>query len=166
MANQKIIEGKAQIVEEIKSKVENASSVVFFEYRGLTVSETDKLRKILRESGSEFKVYKNTLAKRALDSLNIDLGEELEGPKAVAFGTDQIAPIKALSDFAKEHQLLEIKVGIVDGKVADLEMLKQLASIPSREGLLTMFASGLMQHARDFSICLDLHSKNLEENNN
>ena len=73
MANQKIIEGKASVVEEIKSKVENASSVVFFEYRGLTVSETDKLRKILRESGSEFKVYKNTFAARALDMLNIDI---------------------------------------------------------------------------------------------
>lgn len=165
MANQKIIEGKAQIVEEIKEKVSNASSVVFFEYRGLTVSETDKLRKILRESGSEFKVYKNTLVARALGSLNIDIKDELNGPKAVAFGTDQIAPIKALSDFAKEHKLLEMKVGIVDGNVADLAMLTELAKIPSREGLLTMFASGLMQHVRDFSICLDLHSKNLEENN-
>ena len=165
MANQKIIEGKARVVEEIKEKVQNASSVVFFEYRGLTVSETDKLRKILRESGSEFKVYKNTLAARALESLNIDIKDELNGPKAIAFGTDAIAPIKALSDFAKEHKLLEMKVGIVDGKVTELAELNELAKIPSREGLLTMFAAGLMQHVRDFSICLDLHSKNLEENN-
>ena len=163
MANQKIIEGKASVVEEIKSKVENASSVVFFEYRGLTVSETDKLRKILRESGSEFKVYKNTLAARALDMLNIDIKDELNGPKAIAFGTDQIAPIKALSEFSKDHKLLEMKVGIVDGKVTSLAELNELAKIPSREGLLSMFAAGLMQHVRDFSICLDLHSKNLEE---
>lgn len=138
--------------------------MVFFEYRGLTVSETDKLRKILRESNSEFKVYKNTLAQRALESLKIDLGEVLEGPKAIAFGTDQIAPIKALSDFAKDHKLLEIKVGIVDGNVADISVLKELAQIPSKEGLLTMLASGLLEHARNFAICLDLHSKNLEEN--
>lgn len=164
MANQKIIEKKASVVEEIKEKIQNASSVVFFEYRGLTVSETDKLRKILRESNSEFKVYKNTLAQRALESLQIDLGEVLEGPKAIAFGTDQIAPIKALSDFAKEHKLLEMKVGIVDGNVASISMLNELAQIPSREGLLTMFASGLLEHARNFAICLDLHSKNLEEN--
>jgi large subunit ribosomal protein L10 len=163
MANQKIIEGKANVVEEIKEKVQNANSIVFFEYRGLTAGETDKLRKILRESGSEFKVYKNTLAARALESLNIDLKDELNGPKAIAFGSDQIAPIKALSEFAKEHKLLEMKVGIVDGKVTSLEELNELAKIPSREGLLTMFASGLMQHVRDFSICLDLHSKNLEE---
>lgn len=165
MANQKIIEKKASVVDEIAEKVKNSSSVVLFEYRGLTVSETDKLRKILRESGSEFKVYKNTLTKRALESLNIDLGEHMNGPKAVAFGTDQIAPIKALSEFAKEHKVLQLSVGIVDGEVADLNMLTQLAAIPSREGLLTMFASGLMQHVRDFSICLDLHSKNLEKNN-
>ena len=141
MANQKIIEKKASVVEEIKEKIQNASSVVFFEYRGLTVSETDKLRKILRESNSEFKVYKNTLAQRALESLQIDLGEVLEGPKAIAFGTDQIAPIKALSDFAKEHKLLEMKVGIVDGNVASISMLNELAQIPSREGLLTKWTT-------------------------
>lgn len=163
MANQKIIDQKAKTVEEIADKMKNASSFVLFEYRGLTVSETDALRKILRESDSEFKVYKNTLTKRALDSLNIDLGEHMNGPKAIAFGTDAVAPIKALHDFSKKHEALEMKVGIVDGEVADINMLKDLASIPSREGLLSMFASGLMQHVRDFAICLDLHSKNLEE---
>ena len=163
MANQKIIERKAQTVSEIADRIKASNSVVLFEYRGLTVSETNQLRKILRESDSEFKVYKNTLTKRALDTLNIDLGEHMNGPKAIAFGTDAIAPIKALSDFAKKHKALELKVGIVDGEVADEKMLKELAAIPSREGLLTMFASGLMQHARDFAICLDLHSKNLEK---
>ena len=163
MANQKIIERKAQTVSEIADKIKASNSVVLFEYRGLTVSETNQLRKILRESDSEFKVYKNTLTKRALDTLNIDLGEHMNGPKAIAFGTDAIAPIKALSDFAKKHKALELKVGIVDGEVADENMLKELAAIPSKEGLLSMFASGLMQHARDFAICLDLHSKNLEK---
>lgn len=162
MANQKIIEQKAQIVNEIAEKIKNANSVVFFEYRGLTVGETDSLRKILRETNSEFKVYKNTLTARALDSLSIDLKEYMNGPKAIAFGIDAIAPIKALSEFAKNHKALELKVGIVDGEIADEKMLKELASIPSKEGLLAMFASGLMQHVRDFAICLDLHSKNLE----
>ena len=162
MANQKIIEAKANIVSEIEEKVKNSSTVVLFEYRGLTVSETNELRKKLRESGSEYKVYKNTLAKRALDNLKIDLGDNLNGPKAIAFGTDQVAPIKVLNDFAKDHKALELKVGIVDGEIADINMLKQLASIPSREGLLTMFASGLLAIPRDFAICLDLHSKNLE----
>jgi large subunit ribosomal protein L10 len=163
VANQKIIEAKANVVSEIESKVKDSASIVLFEYRGLTVSETNELRRKLKETDSEYKVYKNTLTKRALDNLKIDLGDELSGHKAIAFGKDAIAPIKVLSDFAKDHKALELKIGYVDGEVADINMLKQLASIPSREGLLTMFASGLMAIPRDFAICLDLHSKNLEE---
>lgn len=165
MANQKIIEKKESVVNEIAEKMKNASTYVLFEYRGLTVTETNELRRKLRESGSEFKVYKNTLTKRALDSLNINIDEHLNGPKAIAFGTEAVAPIKTLSDFAKTHKALELKVGVVDGEIADQNMLAELASIPSREGLLTMFAGGLLEHAKNFAICLDLHAKNLEENN-
>ena len=161
MANIKILEKKQVTIDEIANKVKESNSVVIFEYQGLTVAETDELRKKLRESGSEYKVYKNTLAKRALDTLKIDLGL-LEGPKAIAFSDDAIAPIKALSDFAKDHKALQIKVGIVDGNVTDENTLKQLASIPSRDTLLTMFAAGLMEQVKNMAICLDLHSKNLE----
>jgi large subunit ribosomal protein L10 len=164
MANQKIIERKASVVEEIADKMKNSSSYILFEYRGLTVSETDELRRKLRETGSEYKVYKNTLTKRALDSLNVNLDEHLNGPKAIAFGTDAVAPIKVLSEFAKKHKALELKVGVVDGEIADQGMLSELAAIPSREGLLTMFAGGLLEHAKNFAICLDLQAKNLEEN--
>ena len=163
MANVKILEKKQTIVDEISSKVNESSAVVLFEYQGLTVAETNELRRKLRETGSDFKVYKNTLTKRALDSLNIDLGE-LGGPKAIAFGTDAVAPIKVLSDYAKKHPALELKVGYVDGAVADEAMLKSLAAIPSRDGLLTMLAGGLLEHVKNFAIALDLHSKNLEEN--
>ena len=163
MANQKIIEMKESIVNEIADKMKESSTYVLFEYRGLTVTETNELRRKLRESGSEFKVYKNTLTKRALDSLNINLDEHLNGPKAIAFGSDAIAPIKALSDFAKTHKALELKVGVVDGEVADIAMLNELASIPSREGLLTMLAGGLMGVVRDLSICLDLYSQDLDK---
>lgn len=163
MANQKIIEKKGQTVEEIVSKVKESSCVVLFENQGLTVSETNDLRRALRESGSSFKIYKNTLTKRALDSLKIDFDSELDGPKAIAFGSDAIAPIKILSEFAKKTNKLELKIGYVDGNIADANMLNTLASIPSREQLLTMFAGGLMQTVKDFAICLDLHSQNLEK---
>ena len=126
MANVKILEQKAGVVSEIKEKFENAKSVVAFDYRGLSVAEVTELRRKLREAGADYKVYKNTLTKRALDSLNIDLGE-LGGPKAMAFGTDAVAPIKVLSDYAKNHPALELKVGYVDGSVADEAMLKPLA---------------------------------------
>ena len=162
MANQKILDQKQVVIDEIAENVKNSSSFIFLENHGLTVAETMELRRKLRESNSELKIYKNTLVARALSSLNIDLAAELNGPKLVAFGSDIIEPIKAVADFMKKHPNLEMKVGIVDGKIADLDELKQLATIPSREGLLTMFASGLLAIPRDFSICLDLHSKNLE----
>ncbi len=162
MANQKIIEQKKQVVEEIANKMKESASYIFFEYRGLTVPETNELRKKLRESESEFKIYKNTLSKRALESLNIDLSDQLNGPKAIAFGKDAIAPIKTLSEFAKEHNQLEIKVGVIDGEITDIETLNKLATIPSREGLLTMLAGGLMGVVKDLSICLDLYSQDLE----
>ena len=166
MANQKILDKKQEIINEISEKTKEANSVVLFEYQGLTAMETNALRRMLRESDSEFKIYKNTLVKRAFASLDINLDEHLEGPKGIAFGKDAVAPIKALSDFAKKNPALVLKVGIVEGEIADEAKLKELSAIPSREGLLTMLASGLMGTVRDLSICLDLYSKDLEEKNN
>lgn len=163
MANQKIIAKKQEIVEEIKNKANESTTFVIFENHGLTVAETNELRRNLRESDSEFKIYKNTLLTRALNDLKIDLGVEMEGPKAIAFGKDAIAPIKVLSEFAKKHEALEMKIGMVDGEVADINMLNQLATIPSREGLLTMLAGGLIGVVKDLSISLDLYSQQLEK---
>lgn len=163
MANQKILDKKQEIISEISEKTKNASSTIFFEYQGLTAEETNELRRLLRESDSELKIYKNTLVKRAFDTLKIDLADELNGPKAVAFGQDAVAPIKVLSDFAKNHSALVLKVGLVDGVVADEGKLKELSAIPSRDGLLTMLAGGLMQTVKDLSICLDLYSQDLEK---
>lgn len=163
MANQAILAKKADVVNEIADRVKNASSVVLFDYRGLTDAEIMQLRRKLRESESSYKVYKNTLTKRAFDSLSISLDDCLEGPSAMATSNDEIAAIKVLADFAKDHPALELKGGLVDGKVTSLEELKVLATIPSRDGLLTMFAAGLMEHVKNVAICLDLHSQNLEE---
>lgn len=162
MANAKIIEQKASVVAEIKDRFENAKSVVMFDYRGLSVSEVTELRKKLRENGADYKVYKNTLTKRALDELNINMDEYLAGPSAVTFGTDELSIVKVLNDFAKDHNALELKAGIIEGKVADLEDLKRYAAIPSRDVLLTMLAAGLMGTVRDLSICLDLYAKGKE----
>ena len=164
MANAKIIEQKAGVVAEIKEKFENAKSVVAFDYRGLSVAEVTELRRKLREVGADYKVYKNTLTKRAMDELNIEMNEYLAGPSAIAFGTDELSIVKIINDFAKEHEALELKAGIVEGKVAGLEDLKRYAAIPSRDMLLTMLAAGLMGTVRDLSICLDLYSKEKENN--
>ena len=164
MANAKILEQKQVVIDEIKDKFENASSVVLFDPRGLKVSEVTELRRNLREAGADYKVYKNTLTKRALDELNINMDDYLAGPSAISFGTDELSIVKVINDFAKEHQALELKAGIVEGKVAGLEELKSYAAIPSRDTLLTMLAAGLMGTVRDLSICLDLYSKEKEEN--
>ena len=164
MANAKIIEKKTEVVNEIKDKFENAKSVVIFDPRGLNVAEVTELRKALRESGSSYKVYKNTLTKRAVDALDIKLDDYLEGPTAISFSDDELAPVKIISDFAKKHEALELKAGIVEGKVVDAGELSFYAAIPSREGLLTMLAAGLMGTVKDLSICLDLYAKQKEEN--
>lgn len=164
MASEAILKQKQAVIDEIKERVQNAKTIVLFDYRGITDSEAKELRVKLRESNSDYKVYKNTLMARAFNDLNIDLNESLNGPSAFAFGDDQIAPIKVLSDFAKDHPALVLKVGIVDGEKADQAKLAEYATIPSREGLLTMLAGGMMAIPRDLAICLDLYSQQKEEN--
>ena len=163
MANAKILEQKQVVIDEIKEKFANAKSVVLFAPRGLKVSEVTELRRNLRDSGSDYKVYKNTLVKRALMESGLELDSYLEGPTAISFSTDELAPVKVISEFAKSHEALELKAGVVEGKVATLEDLKSYAAIPSREGLLTMLAGGMIATIKDLSICLDLYTKENEE---
>ena len=164
MASEAILAQKQSVIDEIKDRTQNAKTIVLFDYRGMTDSETKELRLKLRESNADYKVYKNTLMARAFNDLGIDLTEALSGPSAFAYSDDQIAPIKVLSDFAKEHPALVLKVGIVDGEKADQAKLAEYATLPSREALLTMLAGGMMGIVRDLSICLDLYSKQKEEN--
>lgn len=163
MANVKIIEKKQEIVNEIKEKISDASSILLFEYRGLSVIEMMELRRKLKESDTDLKVYKNTLANRAFNDNNYDMKDELKGPKAIAFGTDAIAPIKVIYEFSKKHPALVIRAGIIDGEITEIDTLEKLASVPSRQELLTMLATGLMATVKDFAICLDLYSQNLEK---
>ena len=162
MANKLILEKKAEVVNEIASKIKDSASTVFVDYRGLTDEEITSLRKSLRKNGADVKVYKNTLTKRALDSMNLTLDECVVGPSAMVYSTDAVAPIKVVTNFAKEHTALEIKGGIVDGKVSSLEELASLATIPSREGLLTMLAGGMIGIVKDLSIALNLYSEQKE----
>ena len=164
MANAKILEQKQMIIDEIKDKVNNSNSVVLFDYHGITDAEIKELRIKLREAGADYKVYKNTLMSRAFDDLKIDFKDQLVGPSALAYSEDQIEPIKVLSDFAKTHPSLVLKVGIVDGEIADTAKLANYATLPSRDTLLTMLAGGMIGVVRDLSICLDLYSQQKEEN--
>ena len=165
MASEKIRAQKQEVVNEIVSKLDNNDTAVIFEYQGLSVDQIAKLRKDLRDVNGEVKIYKNTLLKIALDSKNHDVSEHLEGANAIVFGNGILEPIKALSEFGKANDAVKIKTGIVNGEIVTLETINEYASIPSMEGLLTMLAGGMIGIPKDLAICLDLHAKNLEENN-
>lgn len=138
------IDAKKVVVEEIKGKLQNAKGVVLADYRGLNVAEVTKLRTKLREAGVEYKVLKNTMTRIAAHDLGINgLDPFLEGPTAIAFGTDPVAPAKVISEFAKTNKNLEIKAGLLEGKVIDFEGVKALADLPSREVLLAQIAAGM-----------------------
>jgi len=166
MASERILEQKKAVVEEIKNKLDNSKTFLLIDYRGLTVSEITELRRSLREMGSDIKVYKNTLMNLALKDKNIKLDDFMEGPNAYLFSSDIIEPIKVVSKFAKEHPALEIRAGYIDSEVVDTSVIKQYAEIPSMEGLLTMFAGGLIEHLRNLSIGLNLYAEKLEKGGN
>ncbi len=137
---------KEATVAEVKDRLLRAKSVVLADYRGLNVSEVTELRRKIREAGLEYKVIKNTLAILAAKEAKLeDLEAFLAGPTAMAFSyEDPVSPAKILSDFAKEHKKLELKAGVLTGKVLDKAQIKALANVPPREQLLAM-AAGMLQ---------------------
>ena len=143
--NQAIIEQKKKVVEEILEKIEKAQSMVLVDYRGLNVEEVSDLRNKYREAGVEYKVYKNNMMKLAFKEAGLeDFNEFLKGPSAVAFSMeDAVSAAKVTNEFAKANDKLEIKAGIVDGDIIDVEGVKALASIPSREVLIAKVLGGL-----------------------
>ncbi len=163
MASTKILDAKGKVVNEIADKIKSSESVVLFTYHGLTVADMAELRNKIKNAGGEVKIYKNTLVKRATDTLKLDLTESLEGPNAIIFGKNLLEPIKVLSDFAKDHKEAEIRAGIINGEVASAEVIGEYASIPSMEGLLTMLAGGMIEHVKNLSIALNLYAEGLEK---
>ncbi|AKP45511.1 50S ribosomal protein L10 [Bacillus smithii] len=159
------IEKKKQIVEEITEKFKNSVSTIVVDYRGLNVAEITELRKQLREAGVEFKVYKNTLTRRAAEAAELtEINDVLTGPNAIAFSNDDVvAPAKILNNFAKENEALEIKAGVIEGKVVSLEEIKALAELPSREGLLSMLLSVLQAPIRNFALAAKAVAEQKEE---
>ena len=159
------IEAKKQIVQDIADKFKASKSTIVVDYRGLNVAEVTELRKQLREAGIEFKVYKNTLTRLAAESAEIaELNSVLTGPNAIAFSNeDVVAPAKILNDFAKKHEALEIKAGVIEGNVATVEEVKALAELPSREGLLSMLLSVLQAPIRNLALATKAVADQKEE---
>ena len=139
------VEIKQPIVDEIKAKIDGAATVVLVDYRGLKVEQDTKLRTGLREAGCEYKVYKNTLMKRAFEGTDFaQLDDLLDGPSAIAISKeDATAPIRVLNNVAKEAEALEFKGAVVEGTFYDVDGVKALASIPSREELISKLLGSL-----------------------
>lgn len=161
----KIIEHKKQIVSEIADKLRNSKSTILVDYRGLDVAEVTELRQQLREAGVDFKVYKNTMTRRATEEAELsELNETLVGPTAIAFSDeDVVAPAKILNNFAKDHDALEIKGGVIEGNVASLEQIKELADLPNYEGLVSMLLSVLQAPVRNFAYVTKAVAEQKEE---
>ena len=132
------VELKQPVVQEISAAIEGAQSVVLVDHRGLTVQQDTELRKQLREAGVTYKVYKNTMMNFAFKGTDCEgLSDLLNGPSALAVSKeDATAPARILCEFAKKAPKLEVKGGVVEGKVLDVAGLGEVAQIPSREVLL------------------------------
>ena len=139
------LELKKELVEQIKSELKEAKSIVFVDYRGITVAEDTAMRKEFRENGVTYKVFKNRLLTRALDSLGITGYDPkmFEGTTAVAFGSDEIAPAKIFCKHQKDLKKMAVKFGIVDGQIMDQAQMEALAAIPSKEILIAMLLGTL-----------------------
>lgn len=137
-------EEKQKVVEDIKQKFQGSNGVVLADYRGLTVAQVTNLRVQLREAGVEYRVLKNTMVRRAADEIGIEgLEQYLEGPTALAFSADPVAPAKILSEFIKKNKNLTIKAGVLERTVIGPEKIKDLANLPSREVLLAQVLAGM-----------------------
>ena len=147
------VELKQPIVQAIASEIEGAQSVVLVDYRGLTVAQDTELRKQLREAGVVYKVYKNTMMKRAFEGTEFEgLEGCLEGPSAIAISKDDAtAPARIICNFAKDAPALELKGGVVEGTVYDIAGLTELSKIPSREVLLSRLLGSMQSPIANFA---------------
>ena len=145
LPSEKVLENKKAMVKQLTERLQNAQAGVLADYRGLTVEQDTELRRKLREANVEYTVLKNSIIRFAAKEVGLeDLDSVLEGPTAIATSNDDvISPAKVLCDFAKGNDLLEIKAGFVEGKVISIDEVKQYASIPSKEVLLSKMMGSL-----------------------
>lgn len=150
------LKAKEAAVAEVQERLSRTQSVVFFDYRGLTVAEVTELRNKMRAQNVEYRVLKNTIVLRAAENLGIQgLGDVLKGPTAVAFGYDDpVAPAKVLVDFIKAAKKTQIKGGVLGGQAMDAKAIESLADLPSKEELLAKMLGSLNAPVTGFVMVL------------
>jgi large subunit ribosomal protein L10 len=136
--SEKILERKKQVVQELSEEIKSAKSIVFADYRGLTVEQDTELRSALRKAGVDYKVVKNTLTKLAANENGLnDLEPHFNGPTSMAYSDqDVIAPAKVMVEYSKKYGKLEIKAGVIEGQIFDVKGIEAIASLPTKEELL------------------------------
>lgn len=157
MASETIIKQKEEIVKELAEDLKDAKLILLTEYRGITVEDDTKLRKDIREVNASYKVIKNNIIKRALESNGeLGLNDLLEGPTAIVVSKeDYLAPAKAIYNFTKGNEFYKIKGGIIEGKVMTAEEIITLAKLPSRQELLAQLAGALLGNITKLAVALD-----------
>ena len=156
---------KSQVVAEIVEKLQKSSSTIVVDYKGLTVEEVTELRKKMREAGVEYKVYKNTLVRRAAQEVGItEFNDELlVGTNAIAFGyEDPIAPARVIKDFMEAHPKMKLKMGVVEGEFYNEDQIVEFANIPPREVLLAKLLGSLKAPMSNFVYLVDALVKEKE----
>ena len=151
--NQAVLQAKSETVKVITEKAQKSQTIIVCEYRGLTVAEIQEVRRALRKENAELNVYKNSLVERAVDQLGYnELNDILTGPNAIVFSEDVIAGAKVIAKYAKRHKdILVVKGGIVEGKFVDAKGMLEVAKLPGKEGLISMFLSCLQAPIRSFA---------------
>ena len=159
--SKEVLESKKQIVEEIKSRYNDAKSVIFVNYKGINVEQDTKLRKAFRENNVQYKIYKNRLIKIALDELGVTGYDAaaLDGTTAVAFGADEVGAATVLYKSIKDFGLLEAKFGIVNGSVVSTAEIEALSKTPSKETLIAMLLGMLNAPVAALARALDAIAK-------
>ncbi|MDO5733642.1 MAG: 50S ribosomal protein L10 [Eubacteriales bacterium] len=165
MASQKILAKKKKLVKELADELKEAQSIVFTDYQGLTVAQDTEMRAAFRKEGVEYRVIKNNISRRALESLGIvPEGDELIGPTALAFSKDDIVIAPRLAKkYVDEFKKIKIKGGVVEGKLESLDLINQLASIPSQETLYGQLVSSLLFPITSLAMTLGAAAKACEE---
>ncbi len=166
MQQKPIIARKIETVDGLKEKFLESKTVVVFEYAGLSVANFTQLRSTLRKENVEVKIYKNNITRRAAELAGFGgLVESLTGALAVAISYDDVvAPAKIVYEFAKDNKVVAIRSGVIEGSVADQAALTALATLPSRETLLTQLAAGLLTPIREVTVGLHMLTEQLEQN--
>lgn len=151
------LQAKKELVNEIKDKISKAKTIVFVDYKGLTVAEDTEMRANFRKANSEYRVYKNRLVLRALDELGIKgFDKYLEGTSAVAFGfEDEVSAAKIAAGAVEKTKKLEVKCGLLNGQFIGADEVKTLASIPSREELIAKLLFIFQNPMRSLAVAIN-----------